>query len=72
MMDGLRHLLLAMAAGGTALLASPVYALPDFLAAPGGIYEDYTSLGEPRTELPVGALWVQSYCAPQAPQAHQG
>ncbi len=43
------------------LSAVPASAMPDFIPSPGGIYEDYTALVEPRTELPLGALWVQGY-----------
>lgn len=41
--------------------ASPAAGMPDFVPSPGGVYEDFTALAEPRTEVPVGALWVQGY-----------
>jgi hypothetical protein len=43
------------------IAASPATAMPDFVPSPSGIYEDFTALAEPRTEVPVGALWVEGY-----------
>lgn len=46
-----------------ALLASaaPAAALPDFVSKPSDAYDGYVALRMPRTEVPVGALWVQDY-----------
>ena len=52
---------LVLCTAAAILSASPAAAMPDFVPSPGGIYEDFTALGEPRTEVPVGALWVQGY-----------
>jgi hypothetical protein len=49
--------------GGASLLVAPAAAAPDFVPKPSDVYERYTALGEPRSELPVGALWIQGYGA---------
>lgn len=36
-------------------------AKPDFVPAPGGVYRDYEAIEMPRSDVPVGALWVQDY-----------
>jgi hypothetical protein len=41
--------------------ASPASAMPDFVPKPSEVYQGYVALEMPRTELPVGALWVQNY-----------
>lgn len=52
--------LIACCAG--ALLISQANAgVPDFVPSPSGMYEDFTSLEEPRAEVPVGALWIQGF-----------
>jgi hypothetical protein len=46
-----------------ALLASaaPAATMPDFVPKPSEVYEGYVALEMPRTDVPVGALWVQDY-----------
>lgn len=50
-----------LCAAGAMILSSPASAMPDFVPSPGGIFGEFTALTEPRTEVPVGALWVQDY-----------
>jgi hypothetical protein len=35
--------------------------MPNFVPKPSEVYEGYVALEMPRTEVPVGALWVQDY-----------
>lgn len=46
-----------------ALLAcgAPALGMPDFIPKPGDVYDDYVALETPRTEVSVGALWIQDY-----------
>jgi hypothetical protein len=60
-MSRIGSLLRALATAVAIAAASPALALPDFVPSPGGIYVDFTALVEPRTELPLGALWIQDY-----------
>jgi hypothetical protein len=41
--------------------SSPASAMPDFVPKPSEVYEGYVALEMPRTEVPVGALWIQGY-----------
>jgi len=40
---------------------SPGHAAPAFMPTGSDIFESYSALDEPRSDLPVGALWVQGY-----------
>jgi hypothetical protein len=51
-----RLLVVALLAG-----AAPALAMPEFVPKPAEVYEGYVALEMPRTELPIGALWVQDY-----------
>lgn len=52
-----------MAAGLAALLlaSAPCAAVPDFVPTSGKIFEEYHAMDQPRTDVPVGALWIQNY-----------
>jgi hypothetical protein len=53
---------LAMAVAGSPVLGtSAVVAAPDFVSKPAEVFEDFTALNEPRTDVPVGALWIEGY-----------
>ncbi len=51
----------ALIIAGVLVSAAPASAMPDFMPKPSEVYEGYVALEMPRTELPVGALWVQGY-----------
>lgn len=36
-------------------------AVPDFVPTSGKIFEEYHAMDQPRTDVPVGALWIQNY-----------
>lgn len=36
-------------------------AVPDFVPTSGRIFEEYRAMDQPRTDVPVGALWIQNY-----------
>lgn len=38
-------------------------AVPDFVPQPSDIYERFSAFEEPRSDVPVGALWIQGYGA---------
>lgn len=44
------------------LAASAAHAaVPDFVPTSGKIFEEYHAMDQPRTDVPVGALWIQNY-----------
>jgi hypothetical protein len=52
---------LAAAVTGSMVTGSPAFAAPNFVSKPSEVFEDFTALNEPRTEVPVGALWIEGY-----------
>lgn len=57
----MRRAALACVSMSLLVAAPPAAAVPDFVPKPSGIYERYTALKEPRSELPVGALWIDGF-----------